>query len=97
MKFSHSALLGFLLLGTAIAAPSQLEERAPTNDPINLDHGLEDGEIKDCGGHTYDDTDVYKSIQYAVNLEIAGDTRGSMLFPTITFPFLRAARNRRSE
>ena len=80
MKLSFSSL-AFFLLGAAVAAPSKLEQRVPSNAPINLDNGLEDGEIKECGGNFYDDNEVYLSIQYAVNLQKVGETRGSMLLP----------------
>ena len=81
MKLSYSSL-AFLLLGAAVAAPNKLEQREPSNAPINLDHALEDGEIKECGGNFYDDHQVYLSIQHAVNLQKVGETRGSMLFPS---------------
>ena len=84
MKLSYSFLLAFLL-GAAVAAPNKLERREPSNAPINLDHALEEGEIKECGGNFYDDHQVYLSIQHAVNLQLVGETRGSMLYPFDTF------------
>ena len=80
MKFSSSSL-AFLLLGASVAAPNTLQQREPSNAPINLDHALEEGEIKECGGNSYDDQEVYLSIQRAVNLQKVGETRGSMFPP----------------
>ena len=80
MKLSYPAFLA-LILGVAIAVPNKLERREPSNAPINLDHGLEEGELKECGGNTYDDSQVYQSIQRAVNLQLVDETRGSMLCP----------------
>ncbi|KAL9044562.1 MAG: hypothetical protein Q9214_002311 [Letrouitia sp. 1 TL-2023] len=77
----YSSLLAFLLLGAAVAAPNKLEQREPSNAPINLDHALEEGEIKECGGNFYADDKVYLSIQHAVNLQLAGETRGSTSCP----------------
>ena len=82
MKLSYSSLLAFLLLGSAVAAPNRLEQRDPSNAPINLKHALEKGDIKECGGNFYDDHQVYLSIQHAVNLQQVGETRGSMLCPS---------------
>lgn len=81
MKLSYASLLAFLLSGAAVAAPSKLEQRAPSNHPINLEHALEEGEIKECGGEFYDEHQVYLSIQRGVNLQRVGETRGSMLYP----------------
>lgn len=86
MKLSHSSFFAFLLLGAAVAAPNKLEQREPSNAPINLDHALEEGEIKECGGNFYAEDKVYLSIQYAVNLQLAGETRGSMSCPSSTSP-----------
>lgn len=86
MKLSYSSL-AFLLLGAAVAAPNKLEQREPSNAPINLDHALEEGEIKECGGNFYDDDQVYLSIQHAVNLQKVGETRGSMFIPFWPLPF----------
>lgn len=89
MKLSYSSL-AFLLLGAAVAAPNQLEQRDdPPNDPIHLNHAILTGDIKECGGNFYTDKQIYQSVQYAVNLQLAGETRGSMLLPSgLSFPTL---------
>ncbi|KAL9608846.1 MAG: hypothetical protein Q9167_006332 [Letrouitia subvulpina] len=81
MKLSYSSLIAFLLLGAAVAAPNKLEQRGPSNAPINLDHALEEGEIKECGGNFYDEQQVYLSIQHAVNLQLVDETRGKPKYP----------------
>ncbi|KAL8702490.1 MAG: hypothetical protein Q9201_004330 [Fulgogasparrea decipioides] len=81
MKLSYSSLLAFLLISATVAAPNKLEQREPSNAPINLDHALEEGEIKECGGNFYDDHQVYLSIQHAVNLQKVGETRGKAQYP----------------
>ena len=96
MRLSYPSL-AFFLLSAAVAAPNKLEQREPSNAPINLNHALEEGEIKECGGNSYDDHQVYLSIQHAVNLQIAGETRGSMLSPSDLFFFLPWYREKKSE
>lgn len=76
MKLSYPSL-AFILFGAAVAAPSKLEQRVPSNAPINLDHGLEEGEVKECGGNDYDNDQIYASIQRGVNLQLVSETRGS--------------------
>ena len=94
MKLSYPSL-AFFLLGAAVAAPNKLEQREPSNAPINLAHALEEGEIKECGGNFYDDHQVYLSIQHAVNLQLVGETRGSMLYPSGPFHSLPCCRKER--
>lgn len=85
MKFSYS-YLAFALLSGAIAAPSSLEQRDdPDNDPIHLNHALPVGATIKCGGKSYFESQIYDSVQYAVNLQLAGQTRGSKL-TQLTWP-----------
>lgn len=77
MKFSYSSL-ALVLFSGAVAAPSSLEQRDdPPNDPIHLNHALPTGDTVNCGGNSYTDDQIYQSVQYAVNLQLAGETRGS--------------------
>ncbi|MCJ1344623.1 hypothetical protein MMC31_002826 [Peltigera leucophlebia] len=89
MKFSYAASV-LLALGLAIAAPAQVERRAPSNAPINLEHGPDNDKTYHCGHKDYTGHDIYLSAQRGINLKIAGETRGRKSLPD-TFPLLPSA------
>ena len=85
MKLSYSSL-ALVIFSGAFAAPSIIEQRDdPPSDPIHLNHALPTGDTVTCGGNTYTDDQIYQSVQYAVNLQLAGQTRGSRFTPFLAF------------
>lgn len=98
MKLSYASL-ALVLFSGAIAAPSSLEQRDdPPNDPIHLNHALPLGDTVTCGGNSYTESQIYDSVQYAVNLQLAGQTRGSRFTPFLASPFpYPATENRQRE
>lgn len=80
MKLSYTTSL-LLFLGVVNAVPARLTERAPSNAPINLEHGPDPTDSFQCGTATYTGHTIYISAQRGVNLKLVGETRGRYQYP----------------
>ncbi|KAH9883052.1 hypothetical protein J1614_000419 [Plenodomus biglobosus] len=91
MKFSlTTSLVFFFLLSIAAAVPASVTsddndavsfEILAATDPIDFLQAPPQSAKKPCGGHDYSGKDILLAAQKAVDLQLAGQTRGKGKYP----------------